>query len=328
MAVPTVTSISPTIGHTGGRTLVAIEGTGFRLPVSPAPVNGITPVGPTSVRVTFGGVLAATVAVAASTLIYATTSIADPSTGPVDVVVTNLDDNGNPISGETGTLVQGWRYVRPSVTDGRSDIVRLIDTFVDELKRQIVPNVVWPQNTDFDPDTSDTLSIIDLPEFPGLMIAAAELADNDFYAERSQIEVPDPDDPTSFTTVAAPDTVDIVFTIVGVSDNSKELINLAATTKRFFKKNITIAMARDPNDASKGTVSYELTAKDARGVKLEVAAKENNLRTFAISARIVGFDIESMVILDEDGISPEESEARTEVGGTLESDPVLSVEPK
>ncbi len=328
MAVPTVTSISPTIGHSGGRTLVAIEGTGFRLPVSPAPVNGITAEGPPSVRVTFGGVPATTVAVAASTLIYATTAIADPTPGPVDVVITNIDDHGNPISGEIATLVQGWRYVLPNVTGGRSDIVRLIDAFVAELKRQIVPNVVWPQHTDFDPDTSDTLSIIDLPEFPGLMLAAVSLEDNEFYSERSPIEVANPEDPTTFTTMAPPDTVDIVFTIVGVSDNAKELINLAATTKRFFRKNIRISMARDPNDASLGVVEYEINAKDARGVKLDVEAKENNLRTFAITARIVGFDIEQMVITDDSGVAPDESEALTEVGGTLESDPVLSIAPK
>jgi hypothetical protein len=47
MATPTLTSISPATGSTGGRTLVELRGSGFRLPpepsaTGPAPVPGPT----------------------------------------------------------------------------------------------------------------------------------------------------------------------------------------------------------------------------------------------------------------------------------------------
>lgn len=329
MAV-TITSISPMIGHTGGRSLVTIDGSGFRLPTAQAAASGITPEPPPSVRVSFGGVVAKSVAVASSTLLFVTTAIGDPTNGPVDVVVENIDDSGSPIPGESATLAAAWRYVRPDVTSERSDLVRVIDAFVAELRRQIVPNVMLPKHTDFDPDTSDTLSLIELPEFPCLIIAATSIEDNFFHAEPERQEVDDPDDPDGFLSLDPPDIVDVVFTILGASDNSKELVNLAATVKRFFKKNPRLAMARDANDASKGEVEFELSARDVPRVKIEGRSSENNLRTFAIQARIVAFRIESMVLLDDFGQPLTGSDSLREKGKTVADDDgfVLSIEPK
>lgn len=331
MAVPTLTSISPAAGHTGGKTLVELNGTGFRLPTQLPAVNGIVPEAPASIRVTFGSKVAKSVVVVSSTLAYAMTSIGDPSSAAEDVQIENLDDDGEPIAGEAATLASAWRFVRPNVTDQRSDLVRLVGAFVDELKRQITPNVHWPTHTDYDEDTSDTLSITEVPEFPGLVVAATELVENDFYALRDPQEVEDPEDPNGFVMRAPPTTVDLVFTVVGLSDNTKELLNLAAVTKRFFKKNPYLSMARDPDDAEKGEVEYEMDAEDAPDVKLSIDANENNLRSFAITVRVRGFDIESMFGIREADGTPAEGpgetdEATIERGKTAAEGPSLSIE--
>lgn len=331
MAIPTIESVSPAVGHTGGRALIEIVGTGFRLPVPPAPVNGITPEAPPSVRVLFGSTPALEVAVLSASRLYVTTPIHDPTDEPISITVQNVDDAGDVIDDESVVLEAAFRFVRPNVTDGRSDLVRVIDALVAELRRQITPNVSWPEHTDFDEATGDTLSMTEVPDLPGLVVAAVELVDNDFYAERSRVEVEDPDDPTTFVELAPPTTVDIVCTIVGVSDSSKELLNLTATAKRFFRKNPYLRMARDPDDASKGEVAYELEAQDSPGVKLSVEGNASNLRTFALVARIVGFDIEAMhEIRDEDGEvvrGPHGAgEATTQIGRTLEDGVVLSIE--
>ena len=332
MTVPSLTSISPMSGHTGGRSLVELVGTGFRLPTQLAPVNGIVPEAAPSLRVTFGTAVAREVLVVSTSLAFAVTAIADPTDAPVGVTVQNLDANGDPIPGETFTLAAAWRYVRPDITDGDSDLVRLIRAFVDELTRQIHPNVTWPQNTDYDADTEDTLSITEVPKLPGLIIAATELADNAFYSVRDPQESDNPDDPDGFVTSAPPTTVDVLFTVVGVTDNAKELLNLSAAVKRFFKKNPYLTMARDPDDASKGEVQYEMDAQDAPDVKLSVDANANNLRSFAITARVRGFDIESMhAIREADGSLARgpggADESTIEIGKTLEGDPALSIEP-
>lgn len=331
MAVPTITSLSPTAGHTGGGTIVAIEGTNFRLPNAPAPINNQTPEAPPSMQFIFGGTPAKNVAVVSSTLAYVQTPVHDATEAAVAVQALNCDDDGDPIPGETFTFAGAWRFLLPDLSTDDSDLVRIIRAFEAELKRQVTPNTTWPQNTDYDEDTSDTVSMTEVPKFPGLIIVATELSDNDFYSERSKVEVPHPDDPTVFVTYAPPVTVDIVFTLVGVSDNSKELLNLAATTRRYFRKNPYIAMLRDPADASKGMVQYEMNAEDAPNVRIKVDGNEDNLRTFSLTAKIIGFDIEAMhEIRNSDGTpvrGPGDSnEGATEIGNTLENEVTLSIE--
>jgi hypothetical protein len=89
---PTVSSVSPSTGSTGGGTAVTITGTGF--------LAGAV--------VEFGGVLATNVVVVNGTSITATTP---PHTaGPVDVIVTNSDS-------QSGTLPGGYVYALPSTTE-------------------------------------------------------------------------------------------------------------------------------------------------------------------------------------------------------------------
>jgi cytochrome c peroxidase len=88
--LPTITSISPTSGNTGGGTSVSISGTGF--------AQGAT--------VTFGGVPATNVS-SSETSIFATTPA--HAVGAVNVVVTNPN-------GTTVTSVNGFTYVPPSIT--------------------------------------------------------------------------------------------------------------------------------------------------------------------------------------------------------------------
>lgn len=329
MAVPTITSVTPTAGHTGGKTLCEIEGTGFRVPVAPAAVNGIVPEAKPSLRVRFGSKEAKNVVVVSSTLAYASTPIHDVTDGlegrpaAVSVTVQNLDAEGVAIGGEFASLPAAYRYQRPNLaSDTDSDLVRLIRAFLDELARQITPNVTWPQHTDYDADTGDLLSQTEVPPLPALIVAATDLEENDFYAVRDPQETPNPDDPDGFVTREPPVTVDLVFTIVGVSDNNAELLNLSAATKRFFRKNPRIAMARDPDDASKGEVEYEMSAEES-GAKIAVGASRSNIRSFSLTARIVGFDIEAMHDTQPRGPGGAD-EATIGIGRTLET---LEIEP-
>ncbi len=77
MAVPTISSVSPATGHSGGQTLLEIVGTGFALPAAPA-ATGPVAVAPPSVTVTVGGRAATGVAVVSATTIYCLTPKGDP----------------------------------------------------------------------------------------------------------------------------------------------------------------------------------------------------------------------------------------------------------
>lgn len=54
MTVPTITTVTPSAGPTGGRTLIHVVGTGFRLP-DPPPSTGVVPVPGPTVRVDIDG---------------------------------------------------------------------------------------------------------------------------------------------------------------------------------------------------------------------------------------------------------------------------------
>lgn len=292
MATPTVSAISPSAGHSGGRTLVEVDGTNFRQPTVAVLVRGIAQVPPPSVAVTFGGIPATEIRWLSSSLLYVVTPIHSP--GAVDVVVTNLDDTGTPIAGETVTSASGYTYLLPTLTgDQESDVVRCIRAFLQEMKRQITPNVSWPSHTDYDDATDAAISVAKLPSMPGLVIADVTFRENDFYSIREATQVTDPT-VTDFVEIAPPTTVDLVFTIAGLSTSSIELLNLAAVTKRFFRKNPYLSLARDPSDLSKGSVRYEMDSFEDKETKYEITASKDNVKNFILIAVVHGFDIEGM----------------------------------
>ncbi len=298
----TVTSVSPAGGHTGGKTLVEIDGTGFVVPATGAPVNGLVPVAAPTVGVWFGGVPALAVMVASSTLVYAVTPAQDPLPDEagrpslprvVDVLVANVDGNGNPLAGESATVAQAYAYQQPNLTDQsqESDLARAVRTWVRLVEAQVTPNVSWPRNTDYDQDTGDFLSLTDLPAFPGLVISSVSLQSYEF-APRGRVELDNGDG--TFTTKEPPDAVNILLTVVGVSDNPPELLNLAAAFRRFMRKNPRFVMLRDPARPQLGTVSYEHAWQLAPELQVTSAANASNLAHFAYAVSIVGFEIEDM----------------------------------
>jgi len=86
---PTITSVLPAAGHTGGSTLIEIKGSGFVLPPGPGAAIPAPPQA-SRMRVLFGGELAEGLEVADSGTLYCFTPTHDP--GVVDVVVQELGE--------------------------------------------------------------------------------------------------------------------------------------------------------------------------------------------------------------------------------------------
>lgn len=112
MAVPTISAVTPNEGHTGGKTLVEVTGTNFRLP-TPAPATGPTTPLPASVRVKFGGNIATNVEVWSATRLYCLTPEHDERFR--EIVWTSVD-----VSTNTFTLTAH------GLTNGT--VVRLVET--------------------------------------------------------------------------------------------------------------------------------------------------------------------------------------------------------
>lgn len=312
MAVPVITNIipvgstvgDPVEGPTGGRSLVRIFGDGFRLP-PPPPADGPTgPITagrvsspePKTVSVTFGGKEALFVGVVKTNLLHVLTPIspiaADKANGhgagAVDVAVTNLDDNEDPIGGETVTRIDGYTF-RHVKLDGTnvSDLLRVIEKLIIEWKRQVLPEVVFTVHTDFDDDTGTP--IVDIAKLPMIALLLRGLPENRFYSLNDR---PEREESGTVFVDRKPRTVDLLFDVIGASDSTQELLNLLAASNRFMDENIVLELDRDPTDLSKGTVEYELDFQSGGDFAVGRGASNSNLRQFSGAILIRGFDIE------------------------------------
>lgn len=298
MAVPTITSIAPAIGHTRGRLLVEILGSGFQTWVIPPPSGAPTPDAWSTVEVLFGGALGTEVAVVSATRLFVR---APPSPlggvkpnfgeGTVDVIVRNVDEDGDVIGSETVTAVAAFEYRRQQLA-AESDLARLVRTLLQEMKRQIIPNVSATTHSDYDLETADLLDVVDVAELPAVVIFGPNIQENRFFSLNGSITRQLSNG--EYETRPAPDTDDLMFTFVAVSDQKLEALNLQSSVREFFANNKWLTMPRDPADLALGTVKYDMQL-DAAGIGFTPSGDgKSNLRSFSGSFVVRGFDHEDL----------------------------------
>lgn len=292
MAVPTITSVDPTIGPVFGRHAIDITGTNFRLPDPPTATGPtyLDPVVPT-VAVEFDSESALGVEVLSATLLRVLVPSLDR--GQHAITVTNLDNNGDPIPGETVTAADIYATKRPAIThESEHDLTRLVRTLIRELKRQVLDEVSLTVHTDYDDATGDQLHTTHVASLPALLLVGPNLNENRFY---SLNEPPDYDDEASaegdFVTTRVPATYDVEFEVLGVSNRTHEVLNLMGAVLGFMESNKTLSMDRDAGDPSLGRVSYEMEFVN----RPETATRSNlsNLRHFTSTIVVRGFDVEA-----------------------------------
>jgi hypothetical protein len=283
MAVPTIISISPTLGHTGGGSLVEILGTGFRVPTpQTAPSAGEpVPVAPPSIEVEFGGVAATRIQFISDTRIFVVTPEVDEA--DVDVVLRNIDDSGVPIAGEEAIQESVFSYRRPQLHIA-SDLTNMIRALILTLRRQIHPQVSLTVHTDFDDTSTDLLNIAKLASVPALVLQGPKLEENRFYSlNQLDCEVSG-SDPEEFFIKREPYTCDVGFEYLGVSNLKVEHLNLSNAVVAFFRKN---KFVEQPSTGRLCELDFE-TGGQPRAVP---RANNDNLRTFRGSFLIRGFDL-------------------------------------
>lgn len=313
---PIVESITPSVGHSGGRTLVEITGQNFALPPAPTPPTARGPNAPLptpapSVQVLFGGVPALKTWVLDENTIRCLTPIHAPAGAgnvdangdaipPVDVVVQNLDDNGAAIPGQLGTLAEAYSFVRPNLgatADGGArpagvgTMQRVMEAFIEQLQIQLLENVKWNPHTDYDPDTGDAMNFCEFASLPGLAIVDVRLQKSASQPQE-QVEIPTSD--TTWVARRPPVYRDLVVTIVGASDNSGELLTLEEALEMFFKKNPKLEIARDPDDPSRGTVAFNMVYASGEPITFTGRLNSSNVEAFTVGAAILQIPREDM----------------------------------
>jgi hypothetical protein len=211
--------------------------------------------------------------------------------GPADVVVQNLDAAGTPLPGEEATAPHAFTYVLHPLTP-EADLTRIVRTLLQELKRQVLENVVLTVQTDFDAETGDELHLAQVAKMPALVLVGPELAEDRFFSLNQLPE--QATSPDRFAQRRVPYTVDLGFTLVGVSDHTTELLNLMAATQLFFHRNKFLDMPRDPANAEAGSVRYEMDFTPDGDLKVTSQPNESNVRSFSGKFVVRGFDLEDL----------------------------------
>lgn len=328
MTVPTVSAITPTVGHSGGKTLVQIDGTGFALP-PPPPATGPTTAPPPSVTVTIGGKPATNVAVVSDELIYCLTPKgslnADDTesldTTPKDVVVQNNHADGTPVVGETATLAAAFTFQQPSL-DVESHLASVVRTLIRELKLQVTNNVTFSTHTDYDASTGDQLNTAFVAALPALILGNLEVPEDRIHAVNEEVDHEIPGG--LFISRRPPVVVDVLLNLVGVDNNSIRILNLMSVIRSFFKKNAWLYVDRDPSNLSLGQVRYELDWSFAGPVNVSHQADGSNVESFGGQVCVRGVLIEDMsgISTSKPGAIPATfpHEATTRIGGVSADD--------
>lgn len=229
MAIPTITSVSPTTGPAAGGTLVTVHGGGFNVPS----VEGDG----ARVEVYFGDVPATEVAVWSPDRI--TCISPGGSLGVAPVMVRNYTPPG-PVE-QSVTLFPAFTYKRPNIStpgdlSGYQDLTIVTRGLIEELRRCVVPEVHHDTHGEY----ASVVSAIageekQAPAPPFITITGPRVTDDRFYATNGRIDVETSDD--VFATYEEPDTVQLLFTYIGFGSTKAETTNLWRALVRFLKLN-------------------------------------------------------------------------------------------
>ena len=86
-----------------------------------------------------------------------------------------------------------------------------------------------------------------------------------------------------------------VFSLTAASERTAELFNLMAAVATFLNRNRWLELQRDPADASRGSVRWEL---DADGEFRTQLAGKDDVRAFTCGFVVRGFDVDEGLPLD------------------------------
>jgi hypothetical protein len=208
----------------------------------------------------------------------------------VDVTLQNLDDDG-----AVAQFLEAYRYERAPIV-AESDLTRLVRTLLHELKRQVLANASIAVSVDYDDTPQDGVEIVAMAALPSLVLSGPRLREDRVLSTNVAHEdvVAGPAGPELLRR-RPPYTVDLEFTITAASERTVELLNLMAAVATFLNRNRWIELQRDPSDAARGTVRWEL---DADGEFRTQLAGKDDVRAFTCGFVVRGFDVDEGLPLD------------------------------
>lgn len=285
MPAPTITSITPNAGVSGGGSLVTIIGTDFDVPAmlgDPLP----------TVTVTFDGISAIDIEVRSTTKIVCRVPASalgrTEASRAVDVVVENVD--AGPNQGSV-TEVDGYTYSRPNLA-ARTHLAYTVAALVDKLSEQVLANTVHRTHLDYDDEPTDPRTAA--AKLPVVILRGPILEDYRVIPEHGGTlrTLPEGDpEPTDFELYERPIPVNLLFEVDLQAVHEDQFYGLIRELTLFPERLPLLPVARDPNDAGAGTIDYPID-RITGFATLGVRTRSNVLRAVA-TWRVEGVFIHS-----------------------------------
>jgi len=270
MAVPTFTSATPAYGPAGSRNMITIAGTNFRVPAASEDVQDV-------VRVEFDGIYAERVDILSTTSLAVvppmyrgtgTAAKADPLAA-VDIIITNLDDDGDPIGGESVTEIGGYTYKRAAIRDPDATLAlqmyrQILNEVVETFRRQVTPNVAAGTNVDY--GALGEIVIL-TSEHPSISIIGPRESEN--FEMRHLWEEGEASNDAPAEKSWPAELNDIEFDIVLASDSRREMLGMTQAVKQAFMRTVYIDIPQTfgDNNSDMHRFPLVLTTKLATSVQ-------------------------------------------------------------
>lgn len=267
MAVPTLTSVTPSSGPAGGRALVTLVGTNFRIYTPPAygHVGAATPV---YVQVLVGGQEAWRTEVLSDTEIsfQAPPYVGDAdlaSFPAADVTVKNLDDAFTPIPGEEATLSGAYTYqrepLRPPTLEVESPFGKVGRAILRLVKRQFLLDTGMATHTDY---SGDGIKLLDAG-MPTISVGESNIIPDAYGWE---CESPVVEDGGEVLIFAPAIMHTFVYTITAYSDHQGESHALAGVLRKICWRNPYLLVDADVPAGSVLRLPFVMTSEPTLGV--------------------------------------------------------------
>ena len=304
MAAPVISTILKTKGTTIGGDLVEIYGLNFQdYPISTTLPTKILyePVG-----VWFGTKPAAEITVVEGTRLilktpYHKENVVNGVLTPVDITISNLDSNGDPIPGETTVATEAFTFQLPSLQKV-SRIEYIIDTLITLFKDTVHPNIVFNRvHTDYDDTVSDRLNITKIASLPHAIMIGPQALENRFYSRYGSI-AGCPSASGEVEIIKQKKAMDLTFRLRLVSDSSQELLRLKQAFIDFFERTKYFNIPTEHTDPTGPCESYELDIFPGGDFTITHTSNNSNIIQAEGGFMLTGVHISSTELVEKVGV--------------------------
>jgi hypothetical protein len=296
--VPSIYSVTPSDGLSRGKAVLLLDGWGYRMPEPRAAGESVPERLPT-VAVYVNGERAPAVAVLSSTQVKAITpayvAAAEALPALVDVMLQNLDDDGDPIPTEEVTAEDAFTYrwpnfaPDPATLDGIGSSDWLTLQLVETLRRGIVLNVGIGGSPDY--SSAPATQVTYLSELPGISLVGPRFVPNPELASRTP-EVAST--AVGSTRVDPPEVEDLVYEVTLVGRSKPETEALRDEAQKYFRAEPVFTFPAGPSDATQLEADWiiegEWTPADNEAAQTY---------TYTASLRVIGIELD-----DSSGVQP------------------------